>query len=115
MPIDEVAGTVENLVVEGKAGYVGLSLAGAGTIRRAHAGQPVAAVQGECSLWWWRPEQDVLVLCVQAARTRVALAQLVLAWPLARRSWIAPMPWTTKSERLRASVGTAEVEQATNR
>jgi aryl-alcohol dehydrogenase-like predicted oxidoreductase len=63
VPIEEVAGTVRDLIEEGKVGYFGLSEAGAETIRRAHAVQPVAAVQSEYSLWWRRPEQEVLPVC----------------------------------------------------
>ncbi|BAS26310.1 aldo/keto reductase [Limnochorda pilosa] len=63
VPIEEVAGTVQDLIREGKVRYFGLSEAGAQTIRRAHAVQPVAAVQSEYSLWWRRPEQDVLPVC----------------------------------------------------
>jgi aryl-alcohol dehydrogenase-like predicted oxidoreductase len=76
VPIDEVAGTVENLIAEGKVRYFGLSEAGAGTIRRAHAVQPVAAVQSEYSLSWRRAEQDVLALCAELGIGFVAYSPL---------------------------------------
>ena len=156
VPIEEVAGAVKDLITQGKVRYFGLSEASAQTLRRAHAVQPVVAVQSEYSLWWRRPEQEVLPLCqelgigfvaysplgrgfltgavdehttfdsgdnrntlprftVEARRANQAIvdllrrvgeragatpAQLVLAWLLAQRPWIVPIPGTTKLHRL---------------
>jgi aryl-alcohol dehydrogenase-like predicted oxidoreductase len=166
VPIEEVAGAVRELIEEGKVKHFGLSEAGAPTIRRAHAVQPVAAVQSEYSLWWRRPEQEVLATCEelgigfvpfsplgrgfltgtidentvfdaadnrnnlprftvearQANQTVVDLlrrigdekgatpAQIALAWLLAQRPWVAPIPGTTKRHRLEENLGAAEVE-----
>jgi aryl-alcohol dehydrogenase-like predicted oxidoreductase len=166
VPIEEVAGTVKDLIGQGKVRYFGLSEASARTIRRAHAIQPVAAVQSEYSLWWRRPEEEVLPVCeelgigfvpysplgrgfltgaidehttfdstdnrttlprftVEARQANQALvvllraiaerkgattAQLALAWLLAQRSWIVPIPGTTKLHRLEENLGAVEVE-----
>ncbi len=166
VPIEEVAGTVKDLIHQGKVGYFGLSEAGAQTIRRAHAVQPVTAVQSEYSLWWRKPEQEVLpaleelgigfvpfsplgrgfltgkisenttfdssdfrnilprftpearkanmalvnMLNQMAQRKRLTAAQLALAWLLAQKPWIVPIPGTTKLGRLRENVGAIEIE-----
>ncbi|HXW79182.1 MAG TPA: aldo/keto reductase, partial [Acidimicrobiales bacterium] len=156
VPIEDVAGAVKELIEQGKVRYFGLSEADAGTIRRAHAVQAVAAVQSEYSLWWRRPEDEVLPTCEelgigfvaysplgrgyltgaidehtsfdsadnrttlprftvearQANRAVVELlrnvgeragatpAQVALAWLLAQRPWVVPIPGTTKLHRL---------------
>jgi len=166
VPIEEVAGAVKDLIDQGKVRYFGLSEASAGTIRRAHAVQPLAAVQSEYSLWWRRPENEVLPVCEelgigfvaysplgrgfltgaidehtsfdsadnrstlprftaearQANRAIVDLlrseaerrgstpAQLVLAWLLAQRPWVVPIPGTTKLGRLEENLGAATIE-----
>ncbi len=166
VPMEEVAGTVKELIAEGKVGHFGLSEAGAETIRRAHAVQPVTALQSEYSLWWREPEAKVLptleelgiglvpysplgkgfltgaidastefaegdfrrvgprfsaearsanqelvdLLAEIAAEKDVTPAQLALAWLLAQRPWIVPIPGTTKVHRLEENVGAAEVE-----
>lgn len=165
VPIEEVAGTVRDLITEGKVRHFGLSEAGVRTIRRAHAVQPVTALQSEYSLWWREPEQEILpvleeleigfvpfsplgkgfltgtidattefapgdfrhtvprfsaenraanqaiVDLVQAIATRLGAspAQVALAWVLAQRPWIVPIPGTTKRHRLEENVGAAEV------
>ena len=166
VPIEEVAGAVKDLVTEGKVKHFGLSEAGAQTVRRAHAIQPVAALQSEYSLWWRRPEETVLptleelgigfvpfsplgkgfltgmigpdanfdstdfrstvprfspenvkanqalvdVLKSFAERKRATSAQIALAWLLAQRPWIVPIPGTTKLHRLQENLAAAEVE-----
>ncbi len=166
VPIEDVAGTVKDLIRQGKVLHFGLSEAGAETIRRAHAVQPVTAVQSEYSLWWRRPEQEVLpvleelgigfvpfsplgrgfltgkidektafdssdfrnmlprftpearkanralvdVLGRVAERKQATPAQLALAWLLAQKPWLAPIPGTTKAGRLRENIAAAEVE-----
>lgn len=166
VPIEDVAGTVRDLVSAGKVLYFGLSEAAAATIRRAHAVQPVAAVQNEYSLWWRRPEEDVIPVLeelgiglvpfsplgkgfltgsidasttfmdgdirrtiprfTEAARTsnealvklvrgigeRVGAtpAQVALAWLLAQRPWIVPIPGTRRLERLDENLGAAAVQ-----
>ncbi len=166
VPIEDVAGTVRELIVEGKAQHFGLSEAGVRTVRRAHAVQPVAALQSEYSLWWREPEQEVLpvleelgigfvpfsplgkgfltgkidettafdagdfrntvprfapenrkanqavvdVVRTMAARKGVTPAQLALAWVLAQRAWIVPIPGTTKRHRLEENLGAVNVE-----
>jgi aryl-alcohol dehydrogenase-like predicted oxidoreductase len=156
VPIEDVAGTVRELIREGKVKYFGLSEAGLQTIRRAHAVQPVAALQSEYSLWWRNLETEVLpvlqelgiglipysplgrgfltgkidantqfdgadfrnqlprfsaearqanqalveVLARIAARMQITSAQLALAWLLAQKPWIVPIPGTTKLQRL---------------
>ncbi|MGW8282137.1 MAG: aldo/keto reductase, partial [Gemmatimonadota bacterium] len=166
VPIEEVAGTVKELIDEGKVKHFGLSEAGAQSIRKAHAVQPVAALQSEYSLWWREPEgeilptlaelgigfvpfsplgrgfltgkidestefdssdfrntvprfdpenrkanRDLVQLVVQiAARKKVTPAQIALAWLLARKPWIVPIPGTTKLRRLEENLGGADVE-----
>ncbi len=165
VPIEDVAGTVRELIAEGKVGHFGLSEAGAQTIRRAHAVQPVAALQSEYSLWWREPEQTVLpvlqelgigfvpfsplgrgfltgaidahttfdpsdfrnvvprfsaenraantklveVLRELAAVRGVTRAQIALAWLLAQKPWIVPIPGTTKLHRLEENISAASV------
>lgn len=166
VPIEEVAGTVKELIQEGKVKHFGLSEAGVQTIRRAHAVQPVTAVQSEYSLWWRRPEAEVLptveelgigfvpysplgrgfltgkieenttfdssdfrnilprftpearkanqdlvhLLGKIAERKRATPAQIALAWLLAQKPWIVPIPGTTKPHRLKENIGAAEIE-----
>jgi aryl-alcohol dehydrogenase-like predicted oxidoreductase len=166
VPIEDVAGTVKDLIREGKVKHFGLSEAGVQTIRRAHAVEPVAALQSEYSLWWREPEAEVLPTCEelgvgfvafsplgkgfltgtidestsfakddfrnvvprfspQARKANQALveqvtsiatakqatpAQIALAWLLARRPWIVPIPGTTKAHRLKENLGGAVVE-----
>jgi len=166
VPIEEVAGTVKELIAEGKVKHFGLSEAGARTIRRAHAVQPVAALQSEYSLWWREPEEEILpvleelgigfvpfsplgkgfltgaidaessfgnsdfrntvprlspenrkanqplveMLTAIARRKQVTPAQLALAWLLARKPWIVPIPGTTKLHRLEENIGAASLE-----
>ena len=165
VPIEDVAGTVSDLVSQGKVRHFGLSEAGAETIRRAHAIQPVTALQSEYSLWWREPEAEILptledlgfgfvpfaplgkgfltgtidestkfdagdfrstvprfseearhtnlalveLLGSIAARHRISRAQLALAWLLAQKPWIVPIPGTTKLHRLDENVGAADV------
>jgi aryl-alcohol dehydrogenase-like predicted oxidoreductase len=165
VPIEDVAGTVKDLIREGKVKHFGLSEAGAGTIRRAHAVQPVAALQSEYSLWWRRPETDVMptleelgigfvpfsplgkgfltgkiderttfdssdfrnlvprftpearkanqamvdLLGEIAGRKDATPAQIALAWLLAQKPWIVPIPGTTKPDRLEENLGAAAV------
>jgi aryl-alcohol dehydrogenase-like predicted oxidoreductase len=85
VPIEDVAGTVKELIREGKVKHFGLSEAGVRTIRRAHAVQPVTALQSEYSLWWREPESEIL-------------------------PWIVPIPGTTKLHRLEENLGAADVE-----
>jgi aryl-alcohol dehydrogenase-like predicted oxidoreductase len=165
VPIEEVAGTVKELIRAGKVKHFGLSEPGVGTIRRAHAVQPVTAVQSEYSLWWRRPERELLPVLeelgiglvpfsplgkgfltgaidaqttfdksdfrnivprftVEARKANQALvdllgrigaqldatpAQVSLAWLLAKRSWIVPIPGTTKLIRLDENLRAANV------
>ena len=165
VPIEDVAGTVKELITEGKVTHFGLSEAGVRTIRRAHAVQPVTALQSEYSLWWREPEQKILPTLEElgigfvpfsplgkgfltgkidetttfdptdfrntvprfapenrkanqavvdlvgaiAARKGVTPAQLALAWVLAQRPWIVPIPGTTKLHRLEENLGAADV------
>jgi len=167
VPIEDVSGAVRDLIREGKAKHFGLSEAVAETIRRAHAVHPVAAVQSEYSLWWRRPEEEVLQVCEElgigfvpysplgkgfltgkidentrfsegddirntiprftsdarkanqamvdllgriAATKKSTPAQTALAWLLARKPWIVPIPGTTKPERLEENIGAASIE-----
>jgi aryl-alcohol dehydrogenase-like predicted oxidoreductase len=166
VPIEDVAGTVGELIKEGKVKHFGLSEAGADTIRRAHAVQPVTALQSEYSLWTREPEQEILPLleelgigfvpfsplgrgfltgkmdaatqfdsndfrnslprftpaAMQANQALVDLlnqvaqqkgatpAQVALAWLLAQKSWIVPIPGTTKLHRLDENLGAAALE-----
>ena len=165
VPIEEVAGTVRDLIKEGKVKHFGLSEAGASTIRRAHAVQPVAALQSEYSLWWREPEQEILptleelgigfvpfsplgkgfltgaisatttfdstdfrnivprfspearranqavvdLLGRTAAEKQATPAQIALAWLLAQKPWIVPIPGTTKLHRLEENLKGAQV------
>ena len=166
VPIEEVAGAVRELIAEGKVKHFGLSEAGVRTIRRAHAVQPVAALQSEYSLWWREPEEEILPALEElgigfvpfsplgkgfltgkideattfdsgdfrntvprfsaenrkanqamvdlvtriAAEKGATPAQIALAWLLARKPWIVPIPGTTKLHRLEENLGAAEVE-----
>ncbi|NRD45325.1 aldo/keto reductase [Corallococcus sp. AB004] len=166
VPIEDVAGAVKELIQAGKVRHFGLSEAGAKTIRRAHAVQPVTALQSEYSLWWREPEKEILptleelgigfvpfsplgkgfltgklpdasqldkndfrnilprftpeartanqvfvdLLGSVAARKKVTPAQLALAWVLARKPWMVPIPGTTKPHRLVENLGAARVE-----
>jgi aryl-alcohol dehydrogenase-like predicted oxidoreductase len=170
VPIDDVAGTVKDLIKAGKVRHFGLSEAGVNTIRRAHAVQPVAALQSEYSLWWREPEAEILptleelgigfvpfsplgrgfltgaidkdtkfdatdfrnalprfsqearmanqglvnVLGGIAAANGVTTAQIALAWLLAQKPWIVPIPGTTKLHRLEENLGAAGVELTPN-
>ncbi|NTX63615.1 aldo/keto reductase [Myxococcus sp. CA051A] len=166
VPIEDVAGAVKDLIREGKVRHFGLSEAGAQTVRRAHAVQPVTALQNEYSLWWRRPEEDLLptleeldiglvafsplgkgfltgkidettsfakddfrnivprftaearkanqalvdLLTQVAARKQATPAQIALAWLLAQKPWIVPIPGTTKLHRLEENLGAARIE-----
>ena len=166
VPIEDVAGAVKNLIREGKVKHFGLSEAGAKTIRRAHAVQPVAALQSEYSLWYRNPEKEVLptleelgigfvpysplgkgfltgkidentafdssdfrnqlprftpearranqalvdLLGKIAGRKKATPAQIALAWLLAQKPWIVPIPGTTKLARLEENVGAAAIK-----
>ena len=166
VPIEDVAGAVKELIAEGKVKHFGLSEAGVQTIRRAHAVQPVTALQSEYSLWWREPEAEVLPTLEQlgigfvpfsplgrgfltgkidenttfdssdfrnsvprftpearkanqalvdllsrvAKRKKATPAQIALAWLLARKPWIVPIPGTTKAQRLEENIGAAAVE-----
>ena len=168
VPIEDVAGAVRDLFLQGKVKHFGLSEAGASTIRRAHAVQPVAAIQSEYSLWWRQPETEVLPVCEELGigfvpfsplgrgflagkmdettrfgsndnRTslprftpdalkanrpvvhllesigkekRATAAQVALAWLMAQKSWIVPIPGTTKLERLEENLMAAEIDLA---
>ena len=165
VPIEDVAGAVKELIAEGKVKHFGLSEAGVNTIRRAHAVQPVTALQSEYSIWWREPEQETLAVLEElgiglvpfsplgkgfltgaidetttfaandfrnivprftqdarkanqavvellrniAARKQATPAQIALAWLLAQRPWIVPIPGTTKVSRLEENVGAATV------
>lgn len=165
VPIEDVAGVVKDLITEGKVKHFGLSEAGAQTLRRAHAVQPVAALQSEYSMWWREPEQEILpvleelgigfvpfsplgkgfltgaitsgttfcaddfrskvprfaaeaieanenlvtVLGELAAEKGVTHAQIALAWLLAQKPWIVPIPGTTKLHRLEENLGAADI------
>jgi aryl-alcohol dehydrogenase-like predicted oxidoreductase len=165
VPIEDVAGAVKDLIQQGKVKHFGLSEAGVQTIRRAHAIQPVTAVQSEYSLWWRRPEAEVLptleelgigfvpysplgkgfltgkvnenttydssdfrnilprftpearkanqalvdLLSQIAVQKKATPAQIALAWLLAQKSWIVPIPGTTKLNRLDENIGAASV------
>lgn len=166
VPIEDVAGTVKDLIAEGKVRYFGLSEASAQTIRCAHAIQPVSAVQSEYSLWARDPEAEVLPVCEElgigfvpwsplgqgfltgkvgatetfdktdvrswfprfspkamkanqplvallerfAADLKATPAQVALAWLLARKDWIVPIPGTTKLSRLKENIASADLE-----
>jgi aryl-alcohol dehydrogenase-like predicted oxidoreductase len=166
VPIEDVAGAVKDLIQEGKVRHFGLSEAGVQTIRRAHAVQPVTALQSEYSLWWREPEKEVLPaleelgigfvpfsplgkgfltgaidekttfdatdfrnvvprftpenrkanlafvewLTAFAGRKSATPAQIALAWLLAQRPWIVPIPGTTKRHRLDENLGAAGIQ-----
>jgi aryl-alcohol dehydrogenase-like predicted oxidoreductase len=166
VPIEDVAGTVQDLIREGKVKHFGMSEAGVATIRRAHAVQPVTALQSEYSLWWREPEQEILpvleeldigfvpfsplgrgfltgkmdasttfdskdfrsslprftpealkanqalvdLLGNMAAKKHATPAQIALAWLLAQKPWIVPIPGTTKLTRLEENLGAAGIE-----
>jgi len=167
VPIEDVAGTVKELIAAGKVKHFGMSEAAAGTIRRAHAVQPVTAVQSEYSLWWRRPEEEVLAACedlgigfvpfsplgkgfltgtVSAStnfdptndirstiprfspealqhnqavvdllasivqRKGATPGQIALAWLLAQKPWIVPIPGTRRLHRLEENMGAADIE-----
>ena len=166
VPIEDVAGAVKDLISEGKVKHFGLSEAGVQTIRRAHAVQPVTALQSEYSLWWREPEAEtfpvleelgigfvpfsplgrgfltgkidenttfdssdfrnvvprftaearkanqslVELLNEVAERKKATAAQIALAWLLAQKPWVVPIPGTTKLNRLQENVGATEIE-----
>lgn len=165
VPIEDVAGAVKDLIRDGKVKHFGMSEAGVQTIRRAHAVQPVTALQNEYSLWWRRPEEEVLpaleeleiglvpysplgkgfltgkitedrtfastdirntiprftpearkanqalvdLLADIAGRKKATPAQIALAWLLAQKPWIVPIPGTTKLNRLEENIGAASI------
>ena len=166
VPMEDVAGTVKELIREGKVKHFGLSEAGVQSIRRAHAVQPLTAVQSEYSLWWREPENEILPTCEElgigfvpfsplgrgfltgaidentkfapndfrnivprftpearkanqalvdllrriATEKKATPAQLALAWLLAQKPWIVPIPGTTKLQRLEENIGAATVK-----
>ncbi|MEH2199358.1 aldo/keto reductase [Nostoc sp.] len=166
VPIEDVAGAVSDLIQEGKVKHFGLSEAGAQTVRRAHAVQPVTALQSEYSLWWRNPETEVLptleelgigfvpfsplgkgfltgkidadtkfdntdfrstvprfnpenrkanqalvdLLTEFAQQKRATPAQIAIAWLLAKKPWIVPIPGTTKLHRLEENLGAVDIE-----
>lgn len=170
VPIEEVAGVIQELIKEGKVKHWGLSEAGAQTIRRAHAVQPVTALQSEYSLWWREPEQEILptlqelgigfvpfsplgkgfltgainentqfdssdfrnqvprfseenrkanqvlidVLKTIADDKNATTAQIALAWLLAQKPWIVPIPGTSKLHRLKENIGALEITLSAN-
>jgi aryl-alcohol dehydrogenase-like predicted oxidoreductase len=170
VPMEDVAGTVKDLIAEGKVQHFGLSEAGVDAIRRAHAVQPVAALQSEYSLWWREPEQEILptleelgigfvpfsplgkgfltgkidettqfdksdfrntvprfspearkanqalvdLLARLAQDKQATPAQVALAWLLAQKPWIAPIPGTTKRHRLEENLGAADLVLTAN-
>ena len=115
VPIEDVAGTVRDLIRAGKVRHFGLSEAGVQTIRRAHAVQPVTALQSEYSLWRREPETQVFPVLEELGIGFVPFsknatpAQLALAWILSQRPWIVPIPGTTKLARLEENVGAAAI------
>ncbi len=170
VPIEDVAGAIKDLIDEGKVRHFGLSEAGVGVIRRAHAVQPMTALQSEYSLWWREPEGEILPTLEElgigfvpfsplgkgfltgkidentkfdssdfrntvprfspkarkanwalidligkfAAQKKATPAQIALAWVLAQKPWIAPIPGTTKLHRLEENIGGADVELTAN-
>src|SRR5208282_5793321 len=166
VPMEDVAGTVKDLIGEGKVKHFGMSEAGAQSIRRAHAVQPVAALQSEYSLWWREPEKEILPLLEElgigfvpfsplgkgfltgkiddktefastdfrnivprfspearkanqavvdllgriAEQKKATPAQIALAWLLAQKPWIVPIPGTTKISRLEENLGGVEIK-----
>ncbi len=170
VPVEDVAGTVKDLIAEGKVRHFGMSEAGVQSIRRAHAVQPVTALQSEYSLWWREPEKEIIptleelgigfvpfsplgkgfltgkidgnttfdktdfrnvvprfseenrianqalveVLGTIAAQLRATPAQIALAWLLAQKPWIVPIPGTTKLHRLHENLGGASITLSTS-
>jgi aryl-alcohol dehydrogenase-like predicted oxidoreductase len=170
VPIEDVAGAVKELIQQGKVKHFGLSEAGVQTIRRAHAFQPVTALQSEYSLWWRQPEEEVLptleelgigfvpfsplgrgfltgkinenttfdnsdlrntlprftpdalkanqalidLLGRTAERKKATPAQIALAWLLAQKPWVVPIPGTTKLNRLEENIGATAIELTPN-
>ncbi len=168
VPMEDMAGTVKDLIAEGKVRHFGLSEAGVESIRRAHAVQPVAALQSEYSLWWREPQKAILPLCEElgigfvpfsplgkgfltgkidentafdkddfrnivprfspearkanqalvdllgriAGERQATPAQIALAWLLAQKPWIVPIPGTTRLHRLEENLGAGNVELA---
>jgi aryl-alcohol dehydrogenase-like predicted oxidoreductase len=166
VPIEDVAGTVKDLIREGKVKHFGMSEAGVATLRRAHAVQPVTALQSEYSLWWREPEQEILpvleelgigfvpfsplgrgfltgkmgadttfdskdfrsnlprfapdalkanqalveLLARMAVKKQATSAQIALAWLLAQKPWIVPIPGTTKLTRLEENLGATRIQ-----
>jgi aryl-alcohol dehydrogenase-like predicted oxidoreductase len=166
VPIEDVAGTVKDLIRQGKVRHFGLSEAGPQTIRRAHAVQPVTALQSEYSLWWKRPEEEIIptlgelgiglvpfsplgkgfltgsitentlfdpednrgsfprfspearkanqalvdLIATFAAKKHATSAQIALAWLLAQKPWIVPIPGTARLQRLEENIGAVAVE-----
>lgn len=166
IPIEDVAGTIKDLISEGKIKHWGLSEAGVQTVRRAHSVQPVTAVESECSLWWRRPEEALLpaleelgigfvpfsplgkgfltgtvskeakfeksdfrsivprftpealeanqalvdLLKRVAEQKKATAAQIALAWLLAQKPWIVPIPGTTKLSRLEENIAATSIE-----
>ena len=166
VPIEDVASTVKDLITEGKVKYFGLSEAGVQTIRRAHAVQPVTALQSEYSLFWREPQAEIMPVLEElgigfvpfsplgkgfltgkinedtvfdnndfrnsvprfnlenrkanqalvdmvteiAAQKQATPAQIALAWILAQKSWIVPIPGTTKLERFKENIGSVAIE-----
>jgi aryl-alcohol dehydrogenase-like predicted oxidoreductase len=166
VPMEDVAGTVKELIIEGKVKHFGLSEAGVQSIRRAHAVQPLTAVQSEYSLWWRDPEKEILPTCEElgigfvpfsplgrgfltgaidentkfapndfrnivprftrearkanqalvdllgriATEKKATPAQLALAWLLAQKPWIVPIPGTTKVHRLEENIDAASIK-----
>jgi aryl-alcohol dehydrogenase-like predicted oxidoreductase len=170
VPMEDVAGAVKDLIAQGKVRHFGLSEAGVESIRRAHAVQPVAALQSEYSMWWREPEAEILptleelgigfvpfsplgkgfltgkidesttfdktdfrnivprfsadarkanqavvdLLGEIAARKKATSAQIALAWLLAQKPWIVPIPGTTKLHRLEENIGAAKLSLSSN-
>lgn len=166
VPIEDVAGTVKDLIAEGKVKHFGLSEAGVVSIRKAHAVQPVTALQSEYSLWWREPEKEILPVLAElgigfvpfspigkgfltgkidqntsfdktdfrntvprfseenrkanqvlvnllgsiATKQHATPAQIALAWLLAQKPWIVPIPGTTKLYRLEENLGAAQIQ-----
>jgi aryl-alcohol dehydrogenase-like predicted oxidoreductase len=126
VPIEDVAGAVKDLIAQGKVKHFGLSEAGEKTIRRAYAVQSVTASESEYSLWWRRPEEGVLATLEELGiglvpysplgrgfltgpLNEATRAQVALAWLLAQKPWIVPIPGTTKLHRLEENIGAANV------
>lgn len=170
VPVEDVAGTVKELIEEGKVKHFGMSEAGIQTIRKAHAVQPVTAIQSEYSMWWRRPEEElfptleelgigfvpfgplgkgfltgdidedttfsdddfrnivprfskenreanqqlVALLGNIAGEHGVTRAQIAIAWVLAQKPWIAPIPGTTKLKHLKSNIAAADIELTAN-